>query len=274
MSLKPPGPWRALTSLCRRRKVTAHAVGEARLLRSPPARRNPVVTAAAALTILSSALNQPAAAEAAALTLPTQVSGVYLGAWHLGVLWQRYLGVPQKAIFADPGRAREMLRAVAQDAKNIGFNTLILSSFFYPKLTRTASFPVNFPYSELYGREGFVELTAQEAARAGLSLIVALSPEEPIFDNKDVIGWVRTCEDTPWARRQVEHYARLPAVKGVLCAFEAWGRPEPQADACATRRRLSFDQVPQVVHRGQASVLSARPGSGPECAELSPRLPG
>jgi hypothetical protein len=184
--------------------------------------RQQATLAVAALTFLAAA--KPAAAvDAPAPALPTRISGAYLGALHLGSSWQRYLGVPSSAIFADPGRAREMLRAVAQDAKNIGFNTLILSSFFYPGWTKTVDFPVNFPYSELYGREGFVELTAQAAERAGLGLVVALSPEKPLFDNRDFAKWVQTCEDTAWARRQVEHYAKLPAVKGVLCAFESWG---------------------------------------------------
>jgi hypothetical protein len=178
--------------------------------------------AVAALTFLAVA-ETAAAVDAPAPALPTRVSGAYLGALHLGSSWQRYLGVPSSAIFADPGRAREMLRAVALDAKNIGFNTLVLSSFFYPGLTKAVDFPVNFPYSQLYGREGFVELTAQAAERAGLGLVVALSPEKPLFENRDFAKWVQTCEDTPWARRQVEHYARLPAVKGVLCAFESWG---------------------------------------------------
>jgi hypothetical protein len=172
----------------------------------------------AGLTFLTAAA-QPAASDAPAPALSTRISGVYLGATHLA----RYPGMSESAIFADPERARKMLQAVAQDAKNIGFNTLIVTSFLYPGLTTKARYAVNFPYSELYGRKGFVEMAAQEAQHAGLNMVVALSPEEPLLNNRDVVKWVQTCKDTPWARRQVEYYAKLPAVKGVVCAFEAWG---------------------------------------------------
>jgi len=152
-----------------------------------------------------------------------QFSGVYLHPFELAAQWERYFGVPISATFGSVDRTRQMLSVTARDAKNIGFNALVVSSYDYPGLTRSVAWPVAVPYSGMGSAQGFIELAAQAASEHNLALVVALSPQGAQPEPNSHLAWAQTCEDSEWSRREVQYFRQLPAVTGILCAFEGWG---------------------------------------------------
>jgi len=121
--------------------------------------------------------------------------------------WKQEYGINN--IYADRETLTQAINTAVQDIKGMGFNSVILSSFFFPS--------TYIPYLD------YVKIFAEAGERFHLGIIPSFKPPgNPPGAEHEI--WVESGEFKERTKTFVDTLSKYPSVIGFNHAFEAWGQ--------------------------------------------------